>query len=519
MKRWITGILSAVLLSAILPGTAFAEESNAAAKTVSDLKIGDYLQFGNYNDAPILWRYAADDENGKLMLCDKVICVKVYDTGTNSPGFGSHHRRWKVVGTTSRTGNSNYWGDSNIRSWLNSKAPERGVKWLCGMKPTYTYMDEEGFLSDAHFSPLDRAAIKKVHQKSLLDAPDVQYAVGGSLKYWKRTHDPLLFVQKYYDKVSYEYVDDMMFLPDDMQLYRVWENRHILGDTYLWAKMTPQAAEQERTWVETTPEKIIKPSLWRMGRSRILRDGYEENTGETHTADLSCGYFLRTPDTTPIPYHQSENYLTGDYVRCMPDKPEGAPSFDESATNAYHFSGIRPAFYLNEDNAQILSGDGTTDDPYVVTGLWAPADGNDGAIEGVSVKPRPGISIYINGKRGYYIDSARYDPIIDNGKIYVTRPWIEDMFCVSTQLEEPDRYCISQPGAYTPSFRFQVSPGDFTIREIQVQNQPLEDATWDDAPMEKNGYFYLPLQALAKFLGYTEEWSWDKQTVTYTKAD
>ncbi len=358
-----------------------------------------------------------------------------------------------------------------------------------------------------------------MHQKSLLDAPDVQYAVGGSLKYWKRTHDSLLFVQKYYDKVSYEYVDDMMFLPDDMQLYRVWENRHILGDTYLWAKMTPQAAEQERTWVETTAERIINPPLWRMGRSRFLRDGYEENTDETHTPDLSCGYFLRTPDTTPIPYNQSENYLTGDYVRCMPDKPEGAPSFDESATNAYHFSGIRPAFYLNEDNAQILSGGGTNENPYVITGLWAPADGNDGAIEGVAVKPRPEISICINGKRGYYIDSARYDPIIDNGKIYVTRPWAEDMFRVSTQFEEPNRYCISQPGTYIPSFRFQVSPGDFTVKEIQVQNQPLEDATWDDAPMEKNGYFYLPLRSLAEFLGYTEEWSRDRQTVTYTKAD
>ncbi len=521
MKRWITGMLSVIMLSVGLPCTAvFAKDSGS----VSDLQIGDYIQFGSYLAAPVIWRYVADDEYGKLMLSDKVICVKVYDTGKDSPGYGSHHRRWTIHGETSDTQNSNYWGDSNIRSWLNSKASERAVKWLCGMKPVYTYMDEEGFLSDAHFSPLDRAAIKKVHQKNLLDAPDVQRAEGGSLKYWKRTHDPLLFVQKYYDKVSYEYVDDMMFLPDDRQLYHVWENRSILGDTYLWTEMTPQAAEQEKNWVKTTAKGIIHPSDFTVVGDGLLREGYQESDG-TYPTDLSCSYFLRTPDTTPIPSPYSKFYLTGDYVRRMPKKPEGEVRFDESAINAYHLDGIRPAFYLNEDNVQILSGSGTIEKPYQITGIQAPPDGKDGAIEGVPVKPRPEISIYINEKRGYDIDSPRYDPVIDHGTIYVTRPWAKDMFGLRIESKESNQYDIRQSIDAETVLCFRISCNDTTVREVREENQyatvlnVLEDATWEDAPMEKNGYFYLPLVSLAEFLGYTTKWSDDQKTVTLTRDE
>ena len=36
--------------------------------------------------------------------------------------------------------------------------------------------------------------------------------------------------------------------------------------------------------------------------------------------------------------------------------------------SCYYYGGIRPAFYLDEDNAVILSGSGTAEEPYIMTG-------------------------------------------------------------------------------------------------------------------------------------------------------
>ena len=38
-----------------------------------DFSIGTYLQMGKYNNEPILWRYMADDENGKLIVSDNML--------------------------------------------------------------------------------------------------------------------------------------------------------------------------------------------------------------------------------------------------------------------------------------------------------------------------------------------------------------------------------------------------------------------------------------------------------------
>ena len=40
------------------------------------MQIGDYFILGKYNEEPIVWRYVADDENGKLIVSDKILCLK-----------------------------------------------------------------------------------------------------------------------------------------------------------------------------------------------------------------------------------------------------------------------------------------------------------------------------------------------------------------------------------------------------------------------------------------------------------
>lgn len=122
----------------------------------SELQIGDYVQMGTYYDEPILWRCIDVDENGPLLVTDKILCVKAYDAPGN-------------ITTGSHTVNSNYsyyWGDSNLRCWLNSDAEAGKVVWTCGNPPSSkalnydAYDGEAGFLSN--FSATEKYVINPV---------------------------------------------------------------------------------------------------------------------------------------------------------------------------------------------------------------------------------------------------------------------------------------------------------------------------------------------------------------------
>ena len=426
------------------------------------------------------------------MLSDKVIRVAVYDEAASNSSYGSHHRRGKRGSAEEK---SYYWGDSNLRSWLNSKAPKRGIQWLCGTVSPISYLGEEGFLSDANFSPLDRAAIKKVHQKSLLGKMDVECAEGGEMQYWGEANNRIALAGEYYDKISYESVDDMMFLPDDRQLYHVWENRSILGDTYLWAKMTPQLAENLGTAMEEAP-------AW-------YPCAEEE--------ELNCSYFTRTPWSYRVASDPFSDYESDDNVLIIPAYPdeEGAyPGFN--AREVDDSDGVRPAFYLNEDNVQILSGSGTIEKPYQITGIQAPPDGKDGAIEGVPVKPNSGISIYVDGNLALCADRTDDDPIMENDHVYLTSVQMQelfDLFCF--YMDGMLAYRRSDPNA--ENYYFRLEAGDPVVRSNPLDCTAVKETTWAVAPMKKDERFYVPLRALAEYLGYTVEWIDQEQKVTITK--
>ena len=123
---------------------------------------------------------------------------------------------------------SNYWGDSNIRSLLNSAAAAGEVEWLCGNSPSENrlprggklsnpYSEGKGFLADGNFTASERCAIKEVCQKNLLDPLDAESADGGSLEAWSewRYYDPM---PGKYNEICFEYVRDKMFLLDHYQL-------------------------------------------------------------------------------------------------------------------------------------------------------------------------------------------------------------------------------------------------------------------------------------------------------------
>jgi len=77
MTKKITAIFLALCMAiSVLPMTI-----QAASKP--DIKVGDYVKMGAYNNASILWRCVSIDNNGPLMLADKIVDTLAYDAKTN----------------------------------------------------------------------------------------------------------------------------------------------------------------------------------------------------------------------------------------------------------------------------------------------------------------------------------------------------------------------------------------------------------------------------------------------------
>ena len=217
-SRAISLLLSVILVLCLLPMPV------KAADTRPEIQIGDYIRLGTYNGEAIVWRCVAKDNNGPLMLSDRVLEDSMpYDatTGANAK-TGSHRRNsWR-----SKHG-SNHWRDSNVRSWLNSDAEAGAVDWLCGNPPdadhvlpsTAAYDQKEGFLRS--FSQNEIGAIKTVTQRSIVSHPEYTAGYidepGTDLPY----NTDISTVDDGYDKAYYENIIDKVFLLDVQQLHTI----------------------------------------------------------------------------------------------------------------------------------------------------------------------------------------------------------------------------------------------------------------------------------------------------------
>ena len=295
-----------------------AEEAPAQSK----LSIGDYLSIGNYHGEAILWRCVDIDKNGALMLADQVLCVKPFDF----PGgdrSGSHGRGYQNGRDRIRYG-SNYWGDSNIRSWLNSDAGPGETVWGCANPPVSpnsltmfnSYEQEAGFLNG--FSQKDKSAVKKTTLSSMLDRYE-RFAEGDA-NYL--LFDARLFsILQNYNTAFCEAAEEFIFLPDIKQINRIYQNSSLLEEGYYIGKLTQAAAR-------------------------------EDHSGKTYPDDLACAYWLRTPSADG-----SRGYKTR--IVCAQEQEAMVQDMNVGAS-----IGVRPAFYFN-DAAQI-SGNGTKEAPYTL---------------------------------------------------------------------------------------------------------------------------------------------------------
>lgn len=346
-KRLVSLFITITMICAFIPVIANAEMS---------INIGEYVQMGTYYGQPILWRCVDIDENGPLMLSDKILCIKAYDAG-GSDTSGSHGRE---PGRESY--GSNYWADSNIRSWLNSTASAGNVEWLCGNPPVAdelynvynAYDDEAGFLSN--FTESERNAMKPVSQKSLVSRPEYENGIYTTGTERHEYTSAIKNVVKNYDTAYAEYVTDKMFLMDVKQVNSVYNNGDILGEDYHIGEPTAQCVENSEY------------------KDNDLREGEK------------WYYWLRSP------YSVNYNYVR--YVN------SGGSVHSNSAYG--HGIGVRPAFYLNLSSS-IKSGSGALSDPYTIVG------GSGGTVKPV-ITPAPVTSV--SGSSGDYklVSEAGLDP-------------------------------------------------------------------------------------------------------------
>ena len=296
MTKKLTAIFLALCMAiSVLPMTV-------QASSKPDIKVGDYVKMGTYNNASILWRCVSIDDNGPLMLADRIIDTLAYDAKTNDNSTSkSHSRSYKRDDY-----GSNYWKDSNMRSWLNSTAEAGKVDWLCGNPPKDGYVSgvgaynqKAGFLNA--FSKAEIAAMKTVTQRSLVSHPEYNKGI-----------------------VNGDANSDLLYYTD----------------------ISEAVANYDNSYFETTTEKVFLLDVKQANAVWKNLNGYYvayNNNG------MAWPYWLRTPVTD---CNHDMRYISssGQVGRYAP---------------WYSDLGVRPAFYLDSDYFVATSGSGSQSSPYI----------------------------------------------------------------------------------------------------------------------------------------------------------
>jgi hypothetical protein len=326
---WLTVMLVLTMLMSMvqvgsIPGVDVMQvaKANTPTPTVTStspsiltMNIGDYIQFGKYNNIPILWRVIHKDANGdSVLFADRILTIKAFDAR------GSYHSEYyrKQYG-------SNDYSGSNIRQWLNSSSPNSGtnrIDWIQN-DPSKANMEinpydtEKGFLANGNFTSAERSLLQPFTHKVLLAGVDAAKRDGGTANhYW--SSDISTIVQNY-DSAYYKNVTDQVFLLSVKQLKE-------------WV--------YNRGWPITA-----KPTS-----AAIAQSTYKDATNLN--SESNWYYWLNSPRVGNSVGVRTA-YLDG-YV------------YDRTAH--YYGLGVRPALLLNLKSSNFKSGGiGSVSNPYVVT--------------------------------------------------------------------------------------------------------------------------------------------------------
>ena len=300
--RLISVLLSLAILANFLPIIANAE--NNINEKSNSIQIGDYITLGTYQNEPIVWRCVDIDENGPLMLSDKILCLKAYDANGESEYY--HSDGWGYVRKNS---GSNCWSDSSIRQWLNSQDSIVQYSHCAPSTERVTsgynaYDKEAGFLNS--FTDKELSMIKTVTQKVCINSWETKrdgYCDGG-------TQELSYFPSKTevdYSTYFYQNVTDKFFLLNPRQVDAIGRNLNgYLEDTY--------------------------PTV-----SAVENSNYKN---ENLSADSVWSYFLAIPRNEGASY-ENVSIMTSTGV--------------SSAGASWGWFGIRPAFYLAGDHEKNIA--------------------------------------------------------------------------------------------------------------------------------------------------------------------
>ena len=313
MKKRLLGIciiLSLIVNIMVIPASALTNEE---LSDKSNVQIGDCIELGHYLGEPIVWRCIGIDENGPLMLSDKVLCLKSYDAKGNSD---THY----VPGTFStirKSYGSNCWADSNLREWLNSN--EDSVSWSHD-KPSVdnvyngynAYDNEAGFLTC--FTDEELNYVSDTTQKVYTNEAEYIRGLtdGGTSEYWLTSGQHLEDLSLDFSEIYYQYVTDKFFVPNVIQLMQAYNN---IGNDYIIAYPTSQA----------------------VNTSNFSHPEFSEN--------MPCAYWINHPGTTGYSYeHMNTIGKDGNMSSTQEWNTDHGGAYISTV-------GVRPAFYLNTDGA------------------------------------------------------------------------------------------------------------------------------------------------------------------------
>ena len=325
MKKLLSLVLAVCVLAApMAASSADTEDTTDVVYAAETFQIGDYILLGKYYDEPILWRCIDIDQNGPLMLSDKLIAYKSFssDVGAFCLWNKSHVRTW--LNSSESADNIDY-GVDEYRDQVEQFIGKNNFNVSGYFRGLPDYSGEDGFLSDKNFSQTERSVLKEVSQPLIAVKTFEKEPTQNSTPY------TLFDVPGYPD--GSDYYADKVFLLDIEQYYELREKSDLLGEYYI-AEYTQQVYDT------------------------FLTDGSER--GESIKESLENAYFLRTTHLIPANPRDSEGYRPWYVIAVLGEK-----LVEKNIESSY---GIRPAFYLNEATAQILSGSGTEEDPYVVDG-------------------------------------------------------------------------------------------------------------------------------------------------------
>lgn len=291
-------------------GSGMGQVRGTAYGTYSSITEGDYVALGRYYGADIIWRCIDVNENGPLMVSDRILTFRSFDA-TGDHGI----RERNAYG-------SNSWRDSTLRCWLNSRAPEGEIEWPGGILPNSErtggsngYSMDKGFLTN--FTNEDLSCIKPTMIRAIANVCDIDedttgYEVMALRRNINNTSN---------DDLAYaNYSLDTIFVPSIDEARIMWTDFGV----DLLAIPTPEALNLNEADIAN------------------------------QAADMTASWWLRDADGQYIdPYGVRIVTQDGWVDRYDAYSPE---------------IGVRPALYLNMETTAFVSGSGEYDDPYRIGG-------------------------------------------------------------------------------------------------------------------------------------------------------